>query len=386
MGGCFSFYQGVRTLLASGSGHERFDIAFGVLGVSFCLMGHRWRGRRCRAAGTGAATGAAWCGAPSRHRSRRCAQCSRKTPPPSSGVGHCHVTDPAFHPFGGRPGHVCEREPEGCLTGLGEVRVLDMTARFTPVKASLPALMLAGAHRRRLVDRFMRGGARTLHGRRAAQTAANGSVHALWLPPRLRVTPTAIMATAIRSQSSSPARRNPRRWYSRRACRVTVPRRGCRLRRERRAAHREPAWTFSRTGIASPAASRVNVASSATSLGSERESLSLIASRACCSRALRLITAPPIGLPCIWSVEAARKRPAMPDCDYLARRPSCYVAGARAGAWSPSYPAQDQLSGAAPPRAQQRAAGSARGPRPAQRPPPVYSVYDGGTGRGHQPG
>jgi cation diffusion facilitator family transporter len=38
-GGCFSFYQGLRTLLAGGSGQERFGIAFGVLAVSFCGEG-----------------------------------------------------------------------------------------------------------------------------------------------------------------------------------------------------------------------------------------------------------------------------------------------------------------------------------------------------------
>jgi cation diffusion facilitator family transporter len=38
-GGCFSFYQGLRTLLERGPGQERFDVAFAVLAVSFCAEG-----------------------------------------------------------------------------------------------------------------------------------------------------------------------------------------------------------------------------------------------------------------------------------------------------------------------------------------------------------
>jgi cation diffusion facilitator family transporter len=39
MGGCFSFYPGLHTLLGSGSGHERFGVALGVLAVSLCAEG-----------------------------------------------------------------------------------------------------------------------------------------------------------------------------------------------------------------------------------------------------------------------------------------------------------------------------------------------------------
>jgi len=39
MGGCFSFYQGLHTLLGSGSGHERFGVALGVLAASLCAEG-----------------------------------------------------------------------------------------------------------------------------------------------------------------------------------------------------------------------------------------------------------------------------------------------------------------------------------------------------------
>jgi cation diffusion facilitator family transporter len=38
-GGCYSFYQGLTTLLDRGSGRERFGVAFTVLAVSFCAEG-----------------------------------------------------------------------------------------------------------------------------------------------------------------------------------------------------------------------------------------------------------------------------------------------------------------------------------------------------------
>ena len=59
MGGCFSFYQGVHTLLASGSGHKRFDIVFGGLTVSFCPDGASLARAALQVSGPGAGTGAA---------------------------------------------------------------------------------------------------------------------------------------------------------------------------------------------------------------------------------------------------------------------------------------------------------------------------------------
>ena len=75
--------------------------------------------------------------------------------------------------------------------------------------------------------------------------------------------------------------------------------RGCRRwRREHRIARRGPARILSRCGISSPDASRVNPVSNAASPGSEPASRSVIESRACCSRALRLIAGPSGAWPC----------------------------------------------------------------------------------------
>ena len=87
----------------------------------------------------------------------------------------------------------------------------------------------------------------------------------------------AISVSVVTSHTSSMARPTPRRWYSR---------------RRRRATRRLTAWIFSRTGMSSPEASRVNMASRATSAGSLSARPFLIESRASCSHALRLIASP----------------------------------------------------------------------------------------------
>ena len=98
---------------------------------------------------------------------------------------------------------------------------------------------------------------------------------------RLVARAAAISASVVTSHTSSMARPRSRRWYSRRLRRA--PRRTTRC---------ETAWIFSRTGIASPEASRVNMASCATSAGSESARPFLIESRASCSHALMLIAGP----------------------------------------------------------------------------------------------
>ncbi len=129
-------------------------------------------------------------------------------------------------------------------------------------------------------------------------------MHALWLPLRLRVTAVVISPTVIRSHSSSATRSTPKRREDPRAGR----RRECRRwRRERRMARGGRARSSSRTGISSPDASLVNVVSNAANWGSEPASPSLIESRARCSHASGLITAPSIALP--WSPGLARPGP-----------------------------------------------------------------------------
>jgi len=121
------------------------------------------------------------------------------------------------------------------------------------------------------------------------QNVAQDSVHGLGPPPWLQASAIAMTATVVTSHNSSTACGKPRRWYVRRVCRGPE--------RERRTARREPTWIFSRPGISSPEASRVNMVSRATSAGSPLARSSLIEFRACCSHVLRLITGPPIASP-----------------------------------------------------------------------------------------
>jgi hypothetical protein len=118
------------------------------------------------------------------------------------------------------------------------------------------------------------------------QNVAQDSVHVPWPPPRLQASAIAMTATVVTSHSSSTACGKPRRWYARRVCRGSG--------RERRTARREPTWIFSRAGIASPDASRVNMVSRATSAGSQLARSPLIEFRARCSHVLRLTTGPSI--------------------------------------------------------------------------------------------
>ena len=132
-----------------------------------------------------------------------------------------------------------------------------------------------------------------------AQAGFQNVVHAPWLLPWLRAVVTAITVTAVRSDSSSAAHWKARRLDIRPAGRRASSPRGCRRwRREHRIARRGPAWILSRCGISSPDASRVNPVSNAASSGSESASRSVIESRACCSRALRLIAGPSSAWPC----------------------------------------------------------------------------------------
>ena len=121
------------------------------------------------------------------------------------------------------------------------------------------------------------------------QNVAQDPVHVPWLPPWLQASAIAMTATVVTSHNSSTACCKPRRWYARRVCRGSG--------RERRTARREPTWIFSRAGISSPDASRVNMVSRATSAGSQLARSSLIEFRACCSHVLMLITGPPIASP-----------------------------------------------------------------------------------------
>src|SRR5271166_1790073 len=129
------------------------------------------------------------------------------------------------------------------------------------------------------------------------QNVAQDLVHVPWLLPVLETSATAISATVVTNHSSSgTVCRKPRRWSARPACPAWGP--------ARRTVPPEPAWIFSRGGISSPDASRVNMVSRATSAGSELASLSLIESRAFCSHALRLITDPSITSP--WPERSQR--------------------------------------------------------------------------------
>ena len=73
----------------------------------------------------------------------------------------------------------------------------------------------------------------------------------------------------------------------------TTIRRGLRLRSRRSVADGRIGWISSRSGISSPDASRLNMPSREASPGSDSASPSSMDSRACCSRALRLIAATP---------------------------------------------------------------------------------------------
>jgi hypothetical protein len=103
-----------------------------------------------------------------------------------------------------------------------------------------------------------------------------------WPPTRMLTRAAAISAVVVTSHTSSMTRPRPRRWY------IHPVRRAGR----RRASRCEAAWSLSRTGMASPEASRVNMASRAASVGSESARPFWIESRASCSHALRLIASP----------------------------------------------------------------------------------------------
>jgi uncharacterized protein len=111
------------------------------------------------------------------------------------------------------------------------------------------------------------------------QSVAHGPAHVTWLPPRLKASETAIKTMVITSHSSSAARGRLRRMFTRRMSPPAGP---------------GPACTLSSAGISSPDASRVNMASRDTSVGSELVRPSRIESRARCSHALRLIADPSI--------------------------------------------------------------------------------------------
>jgi hypothetical protein len=184
-------------------------------------------------------------------------------------------------------------------------------------------------------------------GAASAQIPGHRSMHALWLPLRLRVTAVVISPTVIRSHSSSATRSTPRRWPNRRP----GPRRECRrLRRERRTARRGRSGSSSRTGISSPDASLVNVPISAANRGSEPARPSLIESRDRCSHASGLITAPSI----VWPRSPGLARPGPME---------------------------------APRKARGMTAGSTQRPRSLFRPPPACATpHHAETGRSHQPG
>jgi hypothetical protein len=149
MGGCFPSTGACTRCSRPVPGTSDSILPSGYSRSRSALTGHRWRGRRCRSAGTGAATGAAWSRssvtapipamrtvfAGRRHRR------PRGGPLPRYGPG-------GLAPLADSPGHVCEREPDtlhgpasrgsesflagasrrarsgsgheqGCLTGLG---------------------------------------------------------------------------------------------------------------------------------------------------------------------------------------------------------------------------------------------------------------------------
>jgi hypothetical protein len=205
-------------------------------------------------------------------------------------------------------------------------------------------------------------------------------VHARWLLPWLRAIATAITVAAVRRDSSSAAHCKASRLDTRPAGRRASSPRGCRRwRREHRIAGGEPARILSRGGISSPDTSRVNPVSSAASSGSEPASRSVIESRACCSRALRLIAGPPA----TWRCPDPQKRHEEAGGTWLrglASRP-----GAHGGDWPPSDPARAR----AKPR-NRGARGALRRPRQDaylhKGPPPcVRGVHHADIGRGHQP-
>src|SRR5215472_8975805 len=115
-------------------------------------------------------------------------------------------------------------------------------------------------------------------------------MQALW-PLVLRTSAAASSAAEMTAHSNSMACCQPRRAYGRRACGRAMLRRGCcRARRGRWAAGR-PRRTrvLSRTGISSPAVSRLKMVSMEASLGSEPARPSWMEPRAWLSGSVRLI-------------------------------------------------------------------------------------------------